>query len=305
MTTAATSRAIQTRGPRRKKFDVVPYLFVGPTVVIVGVVFGYPVVNVIWNSFSVPALFGTTAFGLQNYSAVFGDPLFWSALLNNVRLFLPVPVMAILALIIATLLFDRIRGWRFYQSVVFIPYVIAIPVIGIIFSYILQRHGLLNELLHFLGLDFLVHDWLADSALAIWSIWLVIVWQQVGFGVVLFLARLSSLDSSILEASMLDRAGWWQRFRSVILPHLATTLEFFVTLSLINMLSWVFNYVYVMTGGGPVQSTYVLELLVFNDAFRDGQPNLASALSVIMLIIALILLSFQAVMRRRVERLEG
>ena len=290
---------------RRKPVDVVPYVFIAPAVVVVALVFAYPVLSVLWSSFSVPALFGETEIGLDNYTSVLSDPLFHRALLNNVRLFLAVPVMTVLSVVIAALLFERVRGWQFYRSIVFVPYVIAIPVVGIVFSYVLQRNGLLNELLLALHLDPLVHDWLGSSGLAIWSVWLVIVWQQVGFGVVLFLARLSSLDATLLEAAMLDRAGWWQRFRNVTLPHLATTIEFFVTLSLINMLSWVFNYVYVMTGGGPVQSTYVLELLVFNSAFRDGQPSIASALSVLVLLLAVVLLSVQALVRRRVERMEG
>ena len=292
------------RGGRPKWFDPMPYLFIAPTVVVVALVFGYPVLSVLWNSFSVPALFGKSELGLDNYVAVLSNPIFHRALLNNLRLFLAVPVMTVLSVLIATLLFERVRGWRFYRSIVFIPYVIAIPVVGIVFSYILQRHGLLNELLEALHLGFLVRDWLGDSNWAIWAVWLVIVWQQLGFGVVLFLARLGGLDASLTEAAMLDRAGWWQRFWNVTVPHLATTIEFFVTLSLINMLSWVFNYVYVMTGGGPVQSTYVLELFVFNSAFRDGQPNIASAVSVIVLMVAVVLLSVQAFLRRRVERLE-
>jgi len=140
---------------------------------------------------------------------------------------------------------------------------------------------------------------------AIWSVWLVIIWQQLGFGVVLFLARLASLDQSLIEAAMVDRAGWWRRFRHITIPHLAPVIEFFVTISLINMLSWVFNYVYVMTHGGPSNSTYVTELVIYSDAFQDGLMNLASAVSVLLLGFAAVLLSFQALVRRRVERLES
>jgi len=168
-----------------------------------------------------------------------------------------------------------------------------------------QLHGLLNQFLGVLHLSGLAQDWLGDSSLAIWSIWLVIVWQQLGFGVVLFLARLSSLDPALIEAAMVDRAGWWRRFRHIVVPHLAPVIEFFVTLSLINMLSWVFNYVYVMTNGGPVNSTYVTELVIYQDAFRNGLPNLAAAVSVLLLVFATVLLSVQAVVRRRIERMEA
>jgi ABC-type sugar transport system permease subunit len=269
------------------------------------VVFGYPVVRLLVESVSVPGILGETDHGLQNFGTVLADPLLRRAIGNNLRLFLTVPVMTVIAVLLAALLHERIRGWRFYRSIVFVPYVLAIPVVGIIFSYVLQLHGLLNQLLAGVGLGGLAQDWLGDKSLAIWSVWLVIVWQQVGFGVVLFLARLSSLDPSLVEAAMVDRAGWWRRFRHILLPHLAPVIEFFVTLSLINMLSWVFNYVYVMTNGGPSQSTYVTELVIYEDAFRDGLPNLAAAVSVLLLVFASVLLSVQAVVRRRIEGMES
>jgi ABC-type sugar transport system permease subunit len=282
-----------------------PYLFVAPTVAVLAVVFAYPVVSLIIDSFSAPGLLGETDHGLQNYQAVLADPMFRRAVLNNLRLFLAVPIMTVIAVLLAALLFERVRGWQFYRSIVFLPYVLAIPVVGIVFSYMLQRNGLVNEVLRTVGLSGLAQDWLGDSGLAIWSVWSVIVWQQVGFGVVLFMARLGSIDTTLYEAAMVDRAGWWARFRHITLPHLAPVIEFFVTLGLINMLSWVFNYVYVMTSGGPVNSTYVLELLIYQSAFRDDQPNIAAALSVVVLVFAVALLSVQAYFRRRIERMEG
>ncbi len=292
-------------GAGRVGREVRAYLYLTPATLVLVVVFGYPLVRLLVESVTVPGLFGETGHGLDNFRSVLEDPILRDALLNNLRLFLAVPVMTVIAVLLAALLHERIAGWRFYQSIVFVPYVLAIPVVGIIFSYILQRHGLLNQSLGALGLDPLVHDWLGSSQLAIWAVWAVIVWQQVGFGVVLFLARLSSLDPGLIEAAMVDRAGWWRRFRHVVLPHLAPIIEFFVTLSLINMLSWVFNYVYVMTGGGPARSTYVTELVIYQQAFRDGLPNLAAAVSVILLVLATVLLSAQSLVRRRIERMES
>jgi ABC-type sugar transport system permease subunit len=299
-------RGTKARPSRRARgHSLTPYLFVAPAVLVLGLVFAYAVVRLFVQSVSSPGLMGETEYGLQNFSAVLSDPLFHSAVLNNLRLFLAVPVLTVVAVLLAALLFERVRGWRFYSSVIFVPYVLAVTVVGIIFSYILQRHGLLNQVLSSLHLSSLTRDWLGDSGLAIWSIWAVVVWQQLGFGVVLFLARLSSIDVTLYEAATLDRAGWWQIFRHITVPHLAPVIEFFVTISLINMLSWIFNYVYVMTGGGPVLSTYVLELLIYQTAFRDGLPNLAAALSVVVLVFAIVLLSVQSVLRHRIERMEG
>jgi ABC-type sugar transport system permease subunit len=305
---AAASRSGRGGGRRRAgRFGggATAYLWLAPAALVLVAVFGYPVVRLLVDSATVPGILGETDRGLANFTSVLADPLLRSSILNNLRLFLAVPVMTVIAVLLATLLHERVAGWQFYRSIVFVPYVMAIPVVGIIFSYILQRHGLLNQFLESVGLEALVRDWLGDSQLAIWSIWAVIVWQQVGFGVVLFLARLSSLDPALVEAAMVDRAGWWRRFRHILLPHLAPIIEFFVTLSLINMLSWVFNYVYVMTSGGPARSTYVTELVIYQQAFRDGLPNLAAAVSVLLMLFATLLLLVQSWARRRIERMES
>jgi len=303
LTARRATRIHPGQGARAR--GLIPYLLIAPAALVLGVVFAYPVASLVKESVSSPGLMGGTEHGLQNFAAVLPDPLFHSAVLNNLRLFLAVPVLTVVAVLLATLLFERVRGWRFYRSIIFLPYVLAVPVVGIVFSYILQRNGLLNEVLRNLHLSALTRDWLGDSGLAIWSVWAVIVWQQLGFGVVLFLARLSSIDLSLYEAAELDGAGWWQQFLHITVPYLAPVIEFFVTLSLINMLSWVFNYVFVMTGGGPVRSTYVLELLIYQKAFRDGLPNLAAALSMLVLAFAVVLLSVQSVLRHRIEGMEG
>jgi ABC-type sugar transport system permease subunit len=280
---------------------ITPYLYIAPAVVLMTLVFAYPVVSVVISSFQEPGLLGEEHFSLHNFGLVFGDQLFWVAVKNNLRLFLTVPVMTVLALLIAAFLHEEIRGWRFYRSVVFLPYVLPVPVIGVVFSYILQRNGVLNQVLAAIGLGQLQQDWLGNPNLAIWSIWAVIVWQQLGFGIILFLARLIGVDPSLYEAAMIDRANWWQRFRHITIPQLGSVIEFFVIVSLLNMLSWVFGYVFVMTGGGPSNSTYVTEFLIYNTAFREGLFNVASAISAIVLAFASIILLIRWFVQRNTE----
>jgi ABC-type sugar transport system permease subunit len=274
-----------------------------PAVAVLGFVFGYPLVAVVLDSLRVPGLFGVTHTGLDNFSVLFRDPLFWASLENNLRLFLVIPVMTIVGLLMATLLYERTKGWKIYRSLAFVPYILAVPVVGVVFSYILEKQGALNEVFGSLGLNFLKHDWLGNPSLAIWSVALVIAWQQTGLAIVLFLARMVGIDESLYEAAMLDGAGWFRRFRHITLPQLARVIEFFIAVSCINMVSWVFSYIFVMTGGGPVQKTYVMELYIYQNAFSNGLMNLASATSVVMLVVATLLLSFQAVLRRRVDRI--
>jgi ABC-type sugar transport system permease subunit len=281
-----------------------PYGFLAPTVVFLGLVFGVAAVAVPLESLKVPGILGVTSWGWSNYLQILHDPLFWQSLEDNLKLFLVIPLMTVVGLLMAVLLYEQIKGWRIYRSLAFLPYIMAVPIVGVVFSYILERNGVLNQVLDSMHLHFLVHDWLGDPGLAIWSIALIIAWQQTGLAIVLFLARLASVDEQLYEAAVMDRANWLQRFWHITLPQLARVIEFFVVLSIINMLSWVFSYVYVMTGGGPQQKTYVMELYIYEDAFRNGLSNLASAASVVLLLVATALLFTQAVVGKGVDRLE-
>ena len=291
-------------GPRVRPRWFVPYVFLLPVGIFLALVFGYSLVAVVIQSLRVPAILGVTNWGLGNYHGIFGDPLFWRSLGDNLKLFLVIPVMTVVGLLMAVLLYERTKGWRIYRSLAFLPYILSVPVIGVVFSYILELNGVLNQVLDSLHLHFLVHDWLGNPNLALWSIAFIIAWQQTGLAIVLFLARLASVDEQLYEAAMIDRANWWKRFWHITLPQLARVIEFFVVISLINMLSWVFSYVYVMTGGGPEQKTYVTELYIYEDAFRNGLSNLASAASVVLLLVAAALLFVQAIARKGVDRIE-
>jgi ABC-type sugar transport system permease subunit len=112
----------------------------------------------------------------------------------------------------------------------------------------------------------------------------VIVWKEVGFGMVLFLARLMSVEEDLFDAAKIDGANWWQLQWHVTIPQLASVIEFFTIISVITMLSWVFGYVYVMTGGGPGNSTMVMELFIYLSGFRYSQMNIASAVAVLLLL---------------------
>lgn len=280
---------------------LVPYLFLAPAMIFILVVFLYPVLDLIRRSTTAIRQGELQYIGLEAYRLALKDDVFWVSISNNLRLFLAVPILAALSLIFATLIFEQVRGWKVYRSIVFIPYVIAIPVVGIIFSYILQLNGVLNTALRSGGMQFLALDWLGSSRYAIWSLMGVVIWKELGFGIVLFLARLASIQEDLLDAAELDGAGWMQRLRHVILPQTATVLEFYIVINLILMLSWVFSYVLVMTKGGPGTSTWVMEFFIYQKAFRYTQMHIASAGAVFLLALAMVLMIFQARYRRQVE----
>ena len=262
-----------------------PYFFIAPAMIVILIIFAYPVVRLSILSFQRPTKGNMVFVGFTNYLAILRDDVFLRAVRNNLVLLLCVPIMVVIALLLAVFLFERIRGWKFYRTTLFLPYLLPIVVVGLIFSYIFQLSGVLNEFLTTIGLGRFALDWLGSTKLALPTLMFVIIWKEVGFGVVLFLARLMSVEEELFDAAKIDGANWWQLQRYVTVPQLAAVIEFFTIVSIITMLSWVFGYVYVMTGGGPGNSTMVTELFIYLSAFRYNQVNIASAVAVLLLLV--------------------
>jgi len=284
--------------------QIEPYLFLAPALIVIGMIFAFPIVRLVTLSFQRPFQGEMLFVGLTNYQAIFKDEVFLRAVRNNLTLLISVPIMVLIALILAIFLFDRIRGWQFYRTTLFLPYLLPITVVGLIFSYIFQLSGVLNDFLKVIGLERFILDWLGSTKLALPTLMFVIVWKEVGFGIVLFLARLMSVEEELYDAAKIDGANWWRLQWHITLPQLATTIEFFTIVSIITILSWVFGYVYVMTGGGPGNSTMVTELFIYLTGFRYNQMNIASAVSVILLLVTGIFIFLELRLRERSVTLE-
>jgi ABC-type sugar transport system permease subunit len=211
-----------------------------------------------------------------------------------------VPVMLGLGLAIALVLNDRIRGSRQYQAIVFLPYVLPATAIGIAFSYLLQGNGVLNTALRDLHLGSLAQDWLGNSHLAIVSVGGLVVWQQLGFGVVVFTAALLALPPETAEAARIDGAGWWSLQLRVLVPQIRPIIELLTVIQVITVLSWVFNYVYVLTSGGPGYASSVMELYIWR-SFSNGANGTAASVAVMLLGMATVLIGLSLWVRRRLE----
>ncbi len=209
---------------------------------------------------------------------------------HNLILLIAVPIMVIISILVAVVLYERLKGWQLYRSILFIPYILAVPIVGVVFSNILQLNGILNEFLRSIGLGALGLDWIGNPNFTLWSVMGVIIWREVGFGIVLFLARLLSLNEELIDAGKVDGANWWQRLWYVIIPELSTVIEFYVVISIITMLAWVFSYIYTISRGGPGNATQVMELYVYNYAFRNQLPGIASAVAVMLFLVTIILI---------------
>jgi raffinose/stachyose/melibiose transport system permease protein len=278
-----------------------PYAYIAPALLLIGFIFAYPVAQVF--NFSFRLIRGNSGpwVGFNNYRLIFDDPTFVAAAKHSAILLLAVPVLLAISIIVSVLLFERARGWKLYRSVLFFPYILAVAVVGIVASYIFQLNGVLNEILRGIGLG--GPDWLGDDQLALATLMLVIVWREVGFGIVLFLARLLSLPEEQIEAARIDGAGWWQRLRHVILPELRGTIEFYCVVAAITVLAWVFGYVFTLTRGGPGDATQVLELYIYNQGLRNSLPGMASAVAVLLMGVTMIFVAllFWARSRSREE----
>ncbi len=277
-------------GNRRAK----GFYFILPSLVLVIVVFLYPIAMVIRNAFLEGRVFSLDKISLVNFKILLIDEVFFLGLRNNFLLFiLAIPILLFLSVVIALLLFERIRGWIVYRFFIFLPYVLSIVVVGVAFSVMLQKAGIVNYLLTLLGLQSLALDWIGSPRYALFSVLFVIIWKTLGFGVVVFNSRLLSMDIELLEAAQIDGASWLQKHFFVTIPTLRSVIEFYIVITLVNMLSWVFGYIYVLTYGGPGNSTVVTEYYIYTQLFHYNQLGVASAATIFMLLFTFLLIFLQ------------
>ena len=278
MTSIPASRSPRTTRRRDARAAAV---FLLPAVLFLAFVFLYPIASVVRTSFLDP--FTDEFAGLANYRSLFADPIFHAAVVNNLKLFVVLPVLVVTSIVIAQVLHDQIRGWRVYRAIIFMPYVVPVVVAALVFGQILQSRGMINGLLESVGLGGLAQNWLGDTKTAVWSVAGVIQWRELAFGVILFLARMTQLPEDLYDAAKVDGANWWQRLRHVTVPQMSTIIAFYAGIVVVALFNWVFNYVFVLTKGGPGTSTYVMEYYIYSRAFIYGDFGNAAALSTLML----------------------
>jgi len=267
-------------------------LWVAPAVLLLVVFVYYPVVDNVrlslfrWNAFSPREIW----VGLDNYSALTADPVFWSSLFNNVA-YAVVSVVCQVGggLVLAAVLEELIRGrWKdFFRTVYFIPAVISLTITGLLFQFMYNPQiGLVNGLLDVLGLDAWKHSWLGESATAIWSIIAMSQWQSVGYVMVLFIVAMQRIPRELYEAAYIDGASRAQAFRSITVPLVRemTLLAMIITVSGAFL---VFNEVQVMTAGGPNNSSHTLGTWLYKSAFFNDQMGYAAAIAVVIFVITL------------------
>lgn len=274
---------------RTKPF--VPYLYVLPLVALLAFIYGYPLFKIF--DFGVKRVRGFDGpyIGFGNFEALFADPVFVESIRHNLILLLGVFPLMFISLLVAIALYERLRGWRWYRTLVFIPYILAIPIVGVVLKNMFQFNGPINEILRAVGLEPLALDWLGDKSIAIYTVLAMVIWRESAFGIILFLSRLLSLNEELSEAAQLDGASWWQRTLYVVIPQLRGVIEFYLVIGLITLLAAVFAYVYIVPGkGAPANGTMVLELYIYNWAFEKRLPGIGAAVSVVLFLVTVVLM---------------
>ena len=284
MTTAAV------RAPARwRRVPAIVWVFLAvPALVELGMVF-WPALNSFYLSFTTwNGLGAAQPVGLDNYQQLFADDVFLGALKNNVIWAIGFGGLSVLGGLVLALALNRPRrGVGVYRSAIYLPMVFSLAVTGLFWRVQYQPDGSINTLLGAVGLESLEKQWLADPDTALYAVLVAAVWRQVGYVMVLYLAGLKGTDPTLDDASAVDGATAWQRFRYVTWPQLrgVNTVVFAVTV--IDSLR-TFDIVWAMTGGGPYHSSELLSTYMFQQGFKFLNLGYASAAAVVIFALALV-----------------
>ena len=232
--------------------------------------------------------------GINNYKEIFTEPLFFKILINTIVFALATSIFGvIIPLILACILNSKIRGSEFFKTAYFLPFITPMIVIGIIWEWIFDPNiGLLANVLN-------IHiNWLYDTNFAMPALIIVSVWKLIGYNMIIFLSALSGISNSLFEAAKIDGAGPIQTFTKVTIPLLSPSIFFVVIITAISSFQ-VFDLIYLMTQGGPLDSTNVLVYAIYKNAFEYFNVGKASAIAYVLFLIILILTLIQWNLRKK------
>jgi multiple sugar transport system permease protein len=226
--------------------------------------------------------------GLENYQNLLKDPTFRKALMNTVYYVgVMVPVSTVLSLGLALLLNQKLRAITWYRTAYFLPVVSSTVAVALVWSWIYSKDfGLLNYVLRTLGLNPIA--WLSSTRWAMPAVIIMGVWGILGEGMIIFLAGLQSISQSYYEAAEVDGASGWQKLWRITLPLITPSLFFFFIITMINAFQ-TFEQIYIMTRGGPVNSTTTIVYYIYRNAFRNFKMGYASSQAIVLFLIIMVL----------------
>jgi len=296
-------------GVRKRGF----WLYLIPGLVLFTIIILVPLIWNIYLSFtSYRGIRPPEFIGLDNWIKLMGDDKFWVSFQNSVAMIVAMVVVpTLLGLVLAALLFDLVgkkfggRLASFLRATYYLPQILPVAIAAIVIGWILRpENGALNTVLETIGLGSLQHNWLGSPDTALASVMVVMVWVQIGYPVVIFMAALQRVDPELYEAAELDGANWFQRFTSITVSIIRPEIYVVVLTATIAALK-VFGPIYALTRGGPGNSTIVPSYYSYSEFFQSQQvgygATIATALTVVVVAITIIFILAQ----NRAERLEN
>jgi raffinose/stachyose/melibiose transport system permease protein len=288
-------------GNGRKHLEIL--FFVTPAVALMAVFVVWPVISAARMSFFSWKGFGPMDdfVGFRNYISVLSDDVFTDAVVHNfIIVFASILVQLPLGLAIALLLNRRIRARGLLRTVIFVPYVLAEVIAGVIWFQLLQPgYGVLETIISSLGIPTPEQGFLGTPELALPTIFLVLTWKYLGLAVLLFLAGLQGVPDELYEAAQIDGATWFQAQRRIAVPLLAPTIRTWCFLSMIGSLQ-LFDMVWIMTGGGPANATTTMATYLISQGTQRHNYGIAGAASVVLFVVGFVMaLAYQLLVLRR------
>ena len=272
------------------------WIFVLPALVGILIFIIIPVICSFGLSFTKWDLINPITFaGFNNYREIFTEPLFFKILVNTFVFAISTSVLGvIIPLILACILNSKIRGSEFFKTAYFLPFITPMIVIGIVWQWIFDPNiGLLANVLN------LHINWLYDTNFAMPALIIVTVWKLIGYNMIIFLSSLSGISNSMFEAAKIDGANSVQTFINVTVPLMAPSIFFVVIITAISSFQ-VFDVIYLMTQGGPLDSTNVLVYAIYKNAFEYFNVGKASAIAYVLFFIILVLTLVQWSLRKKI-----
>lgn len=284
-----------------KKFSLTPYLFLTPALVVIATFVIYPILAVIYYSFtefkiSTPPVW----VGLENYEKLLQDPIFWKALQNSFTYLLVTPILIFLCILLAIVVNRKLPGINVFRAIYYIPVISGSIAVGIAWRLMLDTNGLLNGLLLAAGILKEPIQWLAEPSLTLPLAMLLTIWMGLGYYMMIFLAGMQNIPEELYDAARIDGCNSWQKHLHVTLPGLRPQVTMVTVISSLAAMQ-VFNEVYILFGGlgGILNSGVTIVFYLWRQAFRLQHAGMASAIAIVLLVITL---AFSIVNIRLLER---
>jgi multiple sugar transport system permease protein len=269
------------------------WTFLAPALILLGIFIIWPIAYLFYLSFTTGSFTssGTTWVGFKNYWRLLLTPDFWQVLGNTIYFTVATVIPSLVIPLGLAVLLDKSLAWRgLLRSAYFLPSIISLVAAGLGFRWLFQTTGPVNALLDLFGIAPI--SWLGSKVWAMPVLIVLSIWKQLGFNMVVFLAGLQAIPTSRYEAAELDGANAWQQFWYITLPGLQPTVIFAtVTTAIFTLRS--FEQVYVITGGGPLNSTNLLVYYIYQEAFAQFDFGYAAALATVLLAFTLVLVYLQ------------